>query len=124
MTQTNILIGLFICHWLADYTLPTFEMLRAKGSGKPLFPIFKHALTHTTLMFIFLLFANLSNEKLLVLSVFQLTTHFLIDTLKGNMNIWFPILQNPINRWHWVMFGFDQLLHALVIVLMSVYALP
>ncbi|MCX6185983.1 MAG: hypothetical protein NTU43_03160, partial [Bacteroidetes bacterium] len=49
--QTQILIGLFICHWLADYTLlSTAWMLNAKRFGKPLFPIFIHAAMHTMLM--------------------------------------------------------------------------
>lgn len=123
MTQTTILIGLFICHWLADYThLSTAEMLGAKRLGTPLFPIFKHALMHTLLMFAFLGFANLGSEKLVLLSTFQLVTHFLIDTWKGRMNGWFPALQSPANKWHWIVFGFDQLLHALVIIAMSVYA--
>jgi len=38
------------------------------------------------------------------------------------MNGWFPALQSPANKWHWVVFGFDQLLHALVIIGMSLYA--
>jgi len=53
---------------------------------------------------------------------FQLITHFLIDVWKGRMNGWFPTLQSPANKWHWIVFGFDQFLHALVIIGMSVYA--
>jgi len=32
-------------------------------------------------------------------------------------------LQSPANKWHWVVFGFDQLLHAIVIITMSAYAI-
>lgn len=124
MTQTTILIGLFICHWLADYThLSTAEMLGAKRLGKPLLPILSHSLVHGALMSLFLLFALKANfEKLSLLILFQIGTHFLIDLWKGRMNGWFPALQSPANKWHWIVFGFDQLLHALVLIAMSVYA--
>jgi hypothetical protein len=123
MNQTIILIGLFICHWLADYThLSTAWMLNAKRLGKPLFPIFAHAEMHTILMFLFLVYFTDDLGIILKLSVFQLVTHFLIDVWNGRMNGWFPALQNPANKWHWIVFGFDQLLHALVIIYMSYYA--
>ncbi len=120
--QTQVLIGLFICHWLADYThLSTDWMLNAKRLGKPLHPILVHALVHATLMFLVLIpFIGLS-DKIWKLFLFQLITHFLIDVLKGRMNGWFPSLQSPTNKWHWILFGFDQFLHALVIIGMSAY---
>ena len=125
MTQTTILIGLFICHFLADYThLSTAWMLNAKRLGKPLYPIFTHAFIHASLMLVLLaLFFGLSGFKLAELFLFQLITHFLIDVWKGKMNSWFPTLQSPANKWHWIIFGLDQLLHALVIIKMSDYAM-
>ena len=121
--QTQILIGLFICHFLADYThLSTAWMLNAKRLGKPLFPIFAHAGMHTILMFLCLVFFTNDLGLVLKLSAFQLITHFLIDVWKGRMNGWFPSLQSPANKWHWIVFGFDQLLHTLVIIGMSLYA--
>jgi hypothetical protein len=121
MTQTTILIGLFICHFLADYThLSTSWMLNAKRLGKPLHPILTHAMVHTLLMGIFLGCLGISNTLLLM--GFQLITHFLIDVWKGRMNGWFPALQSPANKWHWVVFGFDQLLHAIVIIIMVEYS--
>lgn len=127
---TTILIALFFCHYLADYTyLSTAWMLNAKRFGKPLFPIFIHALTHATLMLIAIwIFNSIKLNywsgillKEIYLFLFQLITHFLIDVWKGRMNGWFPSLQNPANKWHWVVFGFDQFLHALVIILMVGY---
>ena len=122
--QTQILIGLFICHFLADYThLSTAWMLNAKRLGKPLYPIFTHAFIHSSLMLVLLVLAfGLSGFKLAALFGFQLITHFLIDVWKGRMNGWFPALQSPANKWHWIVFGFDQLLHTLVIIGMSLYA--
>lgn len=123
MEQTKILIGLFICHFLADYThLSTDWMLNAKRLGKSLFPVLAHASTHALLMGLFLLFfTDLTQFDIIELTAFQLITHFLIDVWKGRMNGWFPSIQYPTNKWHWVVFGFDQLLHALVIILMSLY---
>ncbi len=124
MQQTTILIGLFICHFLADYThLSTAWMLNAKRFGKPLFPIFIHAAMHTMLMSLVLgWFIGFTNNWA-YLVIFQWVTHFLIDVWKGRMNGWFPSLQSPANKWHWIVFGFDQLLHALVIIGMSAYAI-
>ena len=51
--QTQVLLTLFTCHFLADYThLSTSWMLDAKRLGKPLYPIFQHALVHAILMFL------------------------------------------------------------------------
>ena len=123
MLQTQILIGLFICHFLADYThLSTSWMLNAKRLGKPLFPIFAHAGMHAILMFLFLVLFTNDLGLVLKLSVFQLVTYFLIDLLKGRMNGWLSAIQSPANKWHWFVFGFDQLLHSIVIILMSFYA--
>jgi hypothetical protein len=113
-----VLILLFMCHWLADYThLSTNWMLNAKKFGKPLFPIFTHALVHAILMSVVLYFFVGFTKILLYLGIFQLITHFIIDTWKGKMNVWFTNLQSSTNKWHWVIFGLDQLLHSIVIIL-------
>ena len=76
--QTKILIGLFICHFLADYThLSNDWMLNAKKLGKPLIPILTHAMVNALLMGIFLGCLGISNT--ISLMGFQLITHFLID---------------------------------------------
>lgn len=119
----TIQIALFVCHWLADYThLSTPWMLSAKRLGKPFYPIFIHALVHACLMLVTLAAFGLSGLPLAGLFLFQLLSHFLIDVWKGRMNHWFPSLQSPSNKWHWVVFGFDQLMHTVVIILMSAFA--
>jgi hypothetical protein len=120
INSTFILLVLFFCHFLADYTwLSTSWMLNAKRFGKPIYPIFVHAFIHASLMLVVLsLGFGQSGLKLLLLFLFQLITHWLIDIWKGRMNIWFPKLQNPANKEHWIIFGFDQYLHAAVIVIM------
>ena len=115
-----LLILLFLAHYIADYThLSTVWMLNAKKIGKPLFPIFIHALVHSLLMTIIIIFFTDWNILILYLLIIQLLSHFIIDTLKGKMNIWFPSIQNPANKFHWYVFGFDQYLHILVIILMN-----
>lgn len=120
----NILLSLFFCHFLADYThLSNKWMLDAKKFGKPLYPIFTHAFIHASLMLVCLsLFFGVRGSDLTILFVFQLITHFLIDVCKGRMNEWIPSLQSPANKWHWIVFGFDQFLHSVAIIIMSEYA--
>ncbi len=119
MDNTYLLIALFFCHFLADFTwLSTTWMLNAKSVGKPLLPIFAHAAVHATLMGIALAFGNLTFAVWLNLVIFQLLSHFLIDLWKGRMNVWFPQVKSPASKWHWILFGFDQFLHAVVICIM------
>jgi len=93
-------------------------MLNAKRLGRPLFPILCHAGIHAVLMAI--AFWGFGFSGFIVIKMFfvQLLLHFFIDTWKGLMNTWFPVLQSPANKWHWVVFGFDQFLHAIVIIVM------
>ncbi len=120
--STIILISLFFCHFLCDYTpLSTRTMLAAKSIGSPLLPILNHAFRHSLSMFItLLLLCSNSNSfvTILVISLFQLLTHFLIDTLKGKTNVWYPEAANSNGRLFWAIAGFDQWLHAVVIILM------
>ncbi len=114
----ELFVFLLICHFLADFTpLSTSWMLRAKQFGKPLFPIFAHASVHAVLMLVVLLFFTYP-EKALLLALIQLMAHFLIDTWKGKMSLWFPVFQDNTKKEFWMLMGFDQLLHQLTIVLM------
>jgi len=118
MNSTILLLALFFCHFLADYThLSTAWMLNAKRLGKPLLPILCHACCHGVLMYVALLFFT-DTITATQLCLFQVITHFLIDVWKGRMNGWFPALQSPANKWHWIVFGADQFFHATVIILM------
>lgn len=118
-----LLITLFFCHYLADFTpLSRPFMLEAKRFGKPLGPILQHAFVHGAVMWMPLIIACGENEHSqylpFFLYLFQVSTHFVIDTLKGRVNGWFPQVQSPANSLHWIVFGFDQFLHAVVIILM------
>ena len=98
-------------------------MLRAKQKGKPLFPILAHAGVHGLLMLIFLsFFQQIDSWMLLKLTSIQIATHFIIDVLKGRVKARYAYLQDAENGWFWTLYGFDQYLHALVIIGMSYYA--
>ncbi len=123
MNSTTLIafIALNVCHWAADFThLSTDWMLNAKRYGKPLYPIFIHALIHSLLFFVttWILY---DREKALFAGGFQLITHFMIDLIKGKLNFWFRKLEDPANKFHWWLFGFDQLMHHLVIIITVYY---
>jgi hypothetical protein len=111
-----------ICHWLADYThLSRPWMLSAKRFGKPLPPILAHALVHSVLFTLVSLMFTHDWREVTIVFLFELLTHFLIDVLKGRLNEWFPSLQNPVNPYHWYIFGADQFLHQLIIIIICGY---
>lgn len=114
----EILILLFLCHFLADYTyLSTNWMLTAKKFGYPLFPIFVHASIHAILMgFIILIYLPL--YETVIISLIQLSTHWLIDIGKGRLNKANPSIMDPTNKLHWCVFGMDQFFHTIVIIMM------
>lgn len=119
MENIYLLVAFFVCHWAADYThLSTSWMLNAKRLGTPLHPILAHAAVHAVLMSFVALCFLIPIAIVAKLFLFQLSTHFIIDVWKGRASARIPSLQNPANKYHWYMFGFDQLLHALAIIAM------
>ncbi|UOR06250.1 DUF3307 domain-containing protein [Hymenobacter aerilatus] len=119
----KLLLALFFCHWLADYTwLSRPDMLAAKRFGKPFGPILMHGLIHATLMFAVLLLFGVEQIRAVELYIFQTWTHAGIDTAKGMLNQHFVVLQNPQNVLHWCVFGLDQYAHCVVILLMWHYS--
>ena len=118
MINFLLLIGLLFLHFVADFTkLSTPNMLSAKRFGTPLLPIFQHGLIHASLMTTYLLIFTQNIQFLGMMFLLECMTHFLIDVLKGKCNKWFPIVQNPSNVEHWYVFGFDQFLHQIVILI-------
>ncbi len=109
---------------MADYShLSTNEMLAAKRYGTPLGPIFSHALNHATFMFLVLLpFLYGSWIVLASLYMLQLWTHFIIDVGKGRLTKIFTQTGDNTKRPYWYVFGFDQFLHQLVIIIMAYIA--
>jgi hypothetical protein len=119
----TLLIILLFCHYICDYTdLSTDKMLAAKRIGKPLYPILLHAWVHGLVMLIAMYLYGVPVDTLVVCTLIQVQSHFVIDVLKGRLNTWVPVVANPANRLHWYVFGLDQLLHQLVIVWMCIIA--
>lgn len=113
-----ILIGLFFCHFLADFTpLSMPFMLKAKRFGTPLFPIWLHSLVHACLMFLFLI-CFIPADIAAWCFIIQCVSYFLIDVGKGKINFYFPATRDNTKTIHWVIFGLDQWVHALVIICM------
>lgn len=119
-----LLLCLGFCHFLADYTaLSTPEMLAAKAKGKPLWPIFNHAYRHAFLMVLVLvLIFGLKGLLPYELFFIQLFSHFIFDTLKGKIAVWYPVTADPSKRPYWAIMGFDQFCHFAVICFMVYYA--
>lgn len=118
MTLSALLYFLLlnVCHWAGDYThLSTDLMLQAKSKGSPIEPIIAHAVLHALLFFLLLNFF-VPFEIAGLCFFLQLFTHFGIDLLKGKLNVWYPSLSSPANRYHWWVFGADQFLHQVVII--------
>ena len=121
--QFALLISLFICHFLADYCLTTPQMIKAKASGKKLQHIFFHSCVHAVLMGLVFFAFSVSWKTVLLLSAFELCSHFVIDYLKGLAGRLFPALADNQQKPFWILYGLDQLLHLLVIVAMTYFAL-
>ncbi len=118
---------LFVAHYLGDYThLSRPSMLAAKRIGYPYPPIFAHAMVHAIIVLVVCcVFVGKSSLQFRwdvcdVAFIIELITHFVIDVLKGKCNVWFPKVSQPQNISHWYIFGFDQLLHHLVLVVIWV----
>jgi Protein of unknown function (DUF3307) len=122
MNSIAFLCSLFLAHYFANYThLSTPYMLNAKKIGTPLLPIFLHAAVHAVLMALITACFGFSFSIVCKVFLIELITHFIIDVLKGKMNVWFPKLQNPTYKGHWYIFGADQLAHSLVLIYIYSY---
>ena len=111
-----LLALLFVCHYLADFCLTLPSMIRAKADGRNVWPILLHAFVHALLIGLCLLIWGVAWSLFLLLMLFELISHFLIDTGKGRLTAHYPILANQQKKPYWMLYGFDQLLHLLVIV--------
>jgi hypothetical protein len=111
-----MLVSLLICHYLADFCFTSPVMIRAKADGRNPWPILLHASVHALLIGLCLLIWGIEWKLVLMLMLVELISHFLIDTGKGRLISYFPILADQQKKPYWMLYGFDQLLHLLVIV--------
>lgn len=94
-------------------------MLKAKATGEFGWPIFAHALVHASLMGIAISIYCNNWDVVFYSFLLQLLSHFLIDVWKGKMNVWFPKVMDTTKYPHWILFGFDQFLHAYFIIMIA-----
>ena len=117
-----LFVSLLVCHYVADYCLTTHGMIAAKAKGKPWFPIAGHAAIHAILMGAVLLAFGIGWKLCVLLSFIQWVSHFIIDTTKGMLTARFPLLADNTRKPFWMLYGLDQLLHLLIIVVMTTLA--
>jgi hypothetical protein len=121
----KLLLVLFFCHFLADYTpLSDAKMLAAKRFGRPFTPILAHGFTHGALMGVAMIYLGVDQILAIMLALGQTWSHAGIDVLKGRLNARYATLQSPANVVHWVVFGLDQYAHTAIIILMWHLASP
>ncbi len=118
-----LLIALLLCHYLADFCLTWPALVRAKADAKTLWPILSHAGVHAVLMGCCLLVFGVSMELAFWLMLLELVTHFVIDTSKAAVSVKVPLFADVRQKPYWVLFGLDQLMHQLVVVVIWYAAL-
>ena len=112
-----LLIALIVCHYLADFCFTSPSMIRAKADGRNPWPILLHAGIHAGLAGVCLLLWDVSCKLLLALILLEFVSHLLIDTAKGHLTAHYSILADMKQKPYWILYGLDQLLHLLVIVM-------
>lgn len=117
MRELFLLLVLLVCHYLADFCFTFPAMIKAKADGRNPWPILLHAGIHAGLVGVCLLCWQVSWELLLMMMALELVTHFLIDTAKGRLSARFPRLADPQKKPYWMLYGFDQLVHLSVMVI-------
>lgn len=111
---------LLACRHPADFCLISPAIIRAKADERNPWPILPHAGIHAGLVGICLLCWQTSWKTLLLLVLLELVSHFLIDTAKGRLTARFPALADMQQKPYWMLYGFDQLLHLMVLVMILV----
>ena len=113
------LSALLVCHYLGDYCLTTKAMVKAKAECKNFFQIFLHAGVHAVLLSLVLWFFEVPLRGCFVAFLIELVSHFLIDTFKSAFSVMVEALRDNTRKPYWLLYGFDQLLHILVIVTLT-----
>lgn len=118
MTNIVLIIALFFIHWLGDFTaFATAKMHKSKAIGAPIGPIFLHACVHAGFVAVLLFIFQFNGNLILQLTLFQLVSHFLIDVTKGKLSAGFQMFRDNTTYPYWMLFGFDQFLHGVVMIL-------
>jgi hypothetical protein len=116
MPSPLLLVALLVSHYLADFCLTLPVMIRAKADGRRLWPIALHAAVHAALMGLCLMVYGMSVRLLMALMALELVTHFAIDVAKARLSARFPFWSDIRQKPYWMLYGFDQLLHQMVVI--------
>jgi hypothetical protein len=92
-------------------------MIAAKRHGRPVFPIFCHALVNGVGYAMGALALQGWYFSLFVL-IFEAISHTFFDTLKGRLTVWVPVTEDKTKLPYWIIMGLDQLCHQIVIALL------
>ncbi|MCK5536019.1 MAG: DUF3307 domain-containing protein [Bacteroidales bacterium] len=113
-----LLLALQLKHLIADYYLQFQYMYENKGKEKGwFFPLFEHSGVHAGFTFIILWvlgifrIIDIEIETVIVLSLFDWSTHFAIDRWKATQK------DGPDTDKFWQYLGIDQMLHHIVGIL-------
>lgn len=123
MIPILLLVSLLLCHYLGDYCLTFPAMIRAKADGRKPWPIAVHAGIHALLVGACLATFGIGGMTVLVMMALELITHFIIDTGKAWLTASSALLRDNKRKPYWMLYGFDQLLHQMVVVAIWAYVL-
>jgi len=119
-----LMMLLLVTHYVGDFTpLATSEMQEAKAGRQSPLLILAHAAVHGALVLAAVSLVRPSWDIVATVAAFEFATHAGIDFAKMKFGVRFPVLRDPSGGPHWFLFGFDQLLHGLVLVAIVGYAL-
>ena len=116
MEDILLLVFLLVCHYLADFCLTWPKLVAAKSDGRNLWPIALHSSVHALLIGLCLIVFGVEWQLLLVLMMTELVSHFAIDVLKAQISIRFSYWSDNRYKPYWMLYGFDQLLHQMVVI--------
>ena len=111
------LLSLLICHYLGDFCFTSPGMIKAKADGRRPWPILLHSCIHAALVGLILVCWRVSWKLILLMMLLEVVSHFFIDLGKGRISARFPTLSDPKEKAYWMLYGFDQLLHLSVLLL-------
>ena len=112
-----LLLSLLICHYLGDFCFTSPGMIKAKADGRRPWPILLHSGIHAALVGVCLICWRVPLKTVLMMMLLEVVSHFVIDLGKGLLSGRFSILSDSKRKPYWMLYGFDQLLHLSVLLL-------
>jgi hypothetical protein len=114
-TVISLLLSLNVAHFLGDFTPLNRWFITAKRYGKPWWLVAGHGTVNGTL-FGLMAWIIAGGKAALIAFTIETVTHTLIDLLKGRINQWFPVVEDPAKAIHWTVMGADQMMHQMILI--------